>query len=116
MPAKVVSRERVLRDQELAAVWLACEHMGFPFGPFVQLLILTGQRRTEVASLRRDDLDLERETWTQLRNKSNRTHDVPLSRPAVHIIRQLACLHAELVFPARATIIRYPALANGREG
>lgn len=51
-PAKEHSRDRVLNDDELAAVWAACEKLGFPFGPLFRLLILTAQRRGEVALMR----------------------------------------------------------------
>ena len=42
------SRDRVLNDAELKALWRAAEAMKGQFGPIVQLLILTGQRREEV--------------------------------------------------------------------
>jgi integrase len=47
-PAEVRSRDRVLADVELAAAWVGCGALGWPFGPLVRLLILTGQRRDEV--------------------------------------------------------------------
>ena len=43
-PAPGRPRERVLSDDELRAVWLAAEALGQPFGPLVQLLVLTGER------------------------------------------------------------------------
>lgn len=42
------ARDRVLNDPELRRVWLASESLGFPFGPMLKLLILTGARRDEV--------------------------------------------------------------------
>lgn len=53
-PAAPKARERVLTDGELRAVWEAAEKTGHPFGNIVKLLILTGQRRSEVALLRRN--------------------------------------------------------------
>jgi integrase len=100
-PAPKSERKRVLNDWELAAVWAASEEMGYFFGHFVQLLILTGQRRTEVAALRWSDLDLEKCVWTQSFNKSDRLHYVPLSRQAVKIIEAIPRVHNDLVFPAR---------------
>src|SRR5829696_1249514 len=44
------SRERVLSDAELAAIWQACG--AEDYGRIVQLLILTGQRREEVGEMR----------------------------------------------------------------
>src|ERR1700730_1386305 len=42
-PAKKISRDRVLEDQELCAIWHTCVLMGYPFGTITQLLLLTGQ-------------------------------------------------------------------------
>lgn len=100
-PAEMRSRDRVLTEAELAAAWAACDTLGWPFGPLVRLLILTGQRRSEVAGMRWCDLDLERRIWTLPREltKSDRAHVVPLSDPAIEIIAALPRL-GELVFPA----------------
>ncbi|AZO66395.1 hypothetical protein EOC93_07170 [Mesorhizobium sp. M6A.T.Ce.TU.002.03.1.1] len=55
-PAPIVKRKRVVNDAELAAIWTGCEpepgDIGYSFGSIVKLLILTGQRRTEVAAMR----------------------------------------------------------------
>ena len=42
--AGVTSRDRVLKDEELAAIWLALDDDDY--GRIVKLLILTGQRKT----------------------------------------------------------------------
>jgi integrase len=53
LPALVQKpRERVLDEDELKAVWSAAEAIEFPYGPYVQMLILTACRRTEMAQLR----------------------------------------------------------------
>jgi integrase len=46
-------RERTLEIDEIKAIWNACLQIGYPFGPVVQLLILSGQRRSEIAKLQR---------------------------------------------------------------
>ena len=38
---------RALTDDELRYIWRAAIMLGYPFGPLYQLLILTGQRRSE---------------------------------------------------------------------
>ena len=53
------SRDRVLTDAELAAVWHATGPLGDPFGPFVRMVILTAQRRHEVATMRTCDIDAD---------------------------------------------------------
>lgn len=102
-PSKVVTRDRVLSDVEVTAVWLAAEKMGWPFGRVVHLLLLTAQRRDEVSGLRWADLNSEQRLWTQpaMRNKAGRLHVVPLSPLAFETIRSLPRVHAELIFPAR---------------
>jgi integrase len=88
-PSSEMKRDRVLDDRELALVWQGCEMIGFPFGPLTQLLILTGQRRGEVAGLRYSELDLSKALWTlpAARVKNKRKHEVPLSPQAVTLLR-----------------------------
>ena len=76
---------------EITAVWNAAGLMGYPFGLCTQLMILTAQRRTQVGEMRWQDVDLDAGTWT-LRaedTKSDRMHLVPLSGPAMEILRNL---------------------------
>ncbi|PVE23642.1 site-specific integrase [Microvirga sp. KLBC 81] len=84
--AEEKSRERVLSDDELAAIWRACPDDNF--GAIVRLLMLTGQRRDEVGGLRRSEIDLNRALWSlpPHRTKNGRPHEVPLSAPALAII------------------------------
>lgn len=59
--------------RELRLLWQAAERSG-SFGALVRLLILTAQRRTKVAAMKWDDLDLQRGTWTistEKREKGN---------------------------------------------
>ena len=55
-PHKNVTRERVLTDDELRRVWLACGKIGPSAGAMVRALILTMQRRNEVAHMPRAEL------------------------------------------------------------
>lgn len=99
------ARDRALCDDELAAVWAAAVAYGYPFGDIVRLLILTGQRRDEVACMAWDEIDADAAAWTipAERNKSGRPHLVPLSAPALEIIGALTPVGA-LVFPARSDL------------
>lgn len=84
-------RDRWLDKAEIARVWRASELLGFPFEQFIKALLLTGQRRTEVASMRWTDVNLEEGTWLleAEATKSQRAHLVPLSRPVVNMLGKL---------------------------
>ena len=90
-PSPEISRDRVLSDAELVAAWKAAEEVGYPFGPVVQLLILTGQRRSEVLDAEWREFDLDSATWTipRERAKNDRAHVVPLAPAAVELIDTL---------------------------
>ena len=99
-PAKLTSRDRALTDKELSAVWQAASTFGYPFGPIVQLLVLTGQRRNEVAGMRRSNLDLAGKLWSlpASQTKSGRAHVIPLTETAVGIINGLPMTCGDLLF------------------
>jgi integrase len=90
-PSKEQSRDRILSDAELKAAWQAADRIGGPFGMLVKLLILTGQRRDEVAGMRWSEIDLNTQLWTiaKERTKNNQPHAVPLSGSAVAILTAL---------------------------
>jgi integrase len=90
-PSLERSRDRVLSDDELRIIWAVTESEGWPFGPLVKLLILTGQRLTEVGQMRWDELDLENKLWTlpAERVKNGTRHEVPLSEAALVILSSL---------------------------
>jgi integrase len=90
-PAVEKSRDRVLTDQELRTVWNAAEGADPIYGAMVRLLVLTGQRRGEVAGMEWAELDLKNRLWSLpgARTKNGRAHDVPLSRQAIAIINAL---------------------------
>ncbi len=65
-------RTRILDDDEIRDLWTAADKGG-PFGAFLKLLLLTGQRRQKVAAMRWQDLTLDG-TWdisTEPREKGN---------------------------------------------
>jgi integrase len=91
-PPAPASRERVLTDGELAEVWKASATLDAPFGPFFRLLIVTGQRRSEVAAMNWAELDRTTATWTipADRAKNGAAHIVPLNALAVVELDRLA--------------------------
>jgi integrase len=82
------SRDRVLTDQELAAIILGARQMPHPYGGIVEFLALTGQRREEVAQLKRDELDENSRTWAipGSRTKNKKAHIVHLSELAWRVV------------------------------
>ena len=94
------SRDRMLSDEELRTVWNAAEQLGGLFGPMVQLLILTGQRRGEVANMEWTELDLARGLWSLPRDrvKNDRAHEVPLTPQAIEILKELPQISDRFVF------------------
>jgi integrase len=85
------SRERVLTDAELRAVWDGADAMGYPYGPLVRLMILTGQREREVADMVWPEIDLDGALWSipAARMKGDRAHQVPLAPKALAVVRSL---------------------------
>jgi integrase len=90
-------RERTLSDDELAAVWRATDGPG-PFSGIVRMLILTGQRREEVAGMTWAELADDAWTIPASRAKNGATHIVPLSAQAQGLLRGVPRF-GELVFP-----------------
>ena len=85
------SRDRVLSDDELHTIWQVCEDwpQPSPFGTIVQLLILTGQRRDEVANISPSGFDdFQTGLWRipAARMKAGREHTVPLPSFARHVL------------------------------
>jgi integrase len=82
------ARDRVLTADEMRWLWRACESVDAPlapgaprpFGPLLKVLLLTGQRRNEVAGMTRDELSDDGATWNipRSRTKNGRAHVVPL--------------------------------------
>jgi len=101
-PAPLVMRERVLNDQELAAIWRAAEQLSYPAGAFVQLLILTAARRSEVSALQWSEIDLEARLWRlpRERAKNNVPHEIPLSKAATGILTACPRIGDRFVFTA----------------
>jgi integrase len=78
--AGAIERERMLSDTEIAEVWAAANALGYPFGPFFKLAMLTLQRREEVAGMRWSEIadDLSRWALPGSRMKNGKPHDVHL--------------------------------------
>jgi integrase len=85
------ARSRVLSDGELRALWRAAEGISYPYGPLFRILVLTGQRKSEVAEARWSEFDLPGKQWIipADRMKAEAPHVVPLSDEAIAILESL---------------------------
>ncbi len=108
-PPAPAARDRVLSNDELSLIWQASDGLSFPFGPMVRLLIVTGQRREEVAGLTWAELDRAAAMWTlpAQRAKNDQAHLVPLSPLAIEVldhVAQLAGAGAGAAWPRRGFV------------
>ncbi len=90
-PVKKVARDRALKKHEIKALWPVLAEMGYPFGSLQQLLLLLGQRRSEVAEMQWCEVDTDKREWTipAGRSKNQCEHIVPLPDAAVDILDSL---------------------------
>jgi len=93
-------RERVLTDDEIGAIWEATAGPG-DHNAIVRLLMLTGQRRQEIAAARWAEINFENAVWSipSDRTKNKRAHDVPISDQTLAILNRIAKREGrELIF------------------
>ena len=93
-------RNRILSDDELAAVYQRAAEFGYPYGTIVQLLILTGQRRGEIAGLRWSWIEDDTIVFPQGFTKNKREHHIPIGKQAMEVLRSLP-EGPDLIFPSR---------------
>ena len=88
---KEESRDRVLTNDELRALWLATGRLTDPSQSLIRVMMFTGQRRDEVRQMEWSELDLEARTWLMpaSRTKAKREHLVPLSDAVTDTLREL---------------------------
>jgi integrase len=91
-PVRPATRDRVLSDAELTAVLRATSSDLSAFARIVQLLIFTGQRRSQIARLRVDYIDAKARTisWPSETMKSGTPHIVPYGKMAARILADLS--------------------------
>lgn len=94
-PPKIVSeRSRTLEDVEIVRLWEAFETLGPPFAHIHKLLLVLGQRRNEIAGMKRSEISGD--LWTipgsrmkRLPKHKNTPHTVPLPPLAIEIINSV---------------------------
>lgn len=102
-PPAVRPRDRWLSDGEVGRIWRQTYHTHPCFGPIVRLLIVTGQRREEVASLAWEELDQSELIWTLpgVRSKNGEPNVIPLNALAVAVLNDVA---GSAVWPRRGKV------------
>lgn len=127
-PSPSKPRDRILTDEEIKAFWSAtCRLPPIQIGstrdqtathldlwrPFYQLLLLTAQRRDEVAGMRRSEIDWSNATWTipGERTKNGEQHIVHLPPLAIEILEGLPTLNSDLFF---TTTLETPISGYGK--
>jgi integrase len=88
---KKALRSRTLDDSELGALWRASARLPYPAGPFFRMLILCGQRKSEVAGARWREFNLEKAVWVipASRMKMDAAHVVPLTAGMIALLEGL---------------------------
>jgi integrase len=102
-PSKEHARERILSDDEIKALWRACDTIKGPAGPAVKLLLLTGQRRGEILGMKRSEISGDVWTLAPARTKNKQRHEVPLSAQALAILDEIPVINEDFVFTSSAT-------------
>jgi integrase len=95
-----IARDRVLSERELKTLWNCLSKTGDDYADIVRLLILTACRLREISELCWSEIDFDKATITlpPSRTKNHRLHVVPLSAPALEILKGRARDERELVF------------------
>jgi len=88
-PAEENVGERVLDDGEIAKLWAACEAIGGREGACTKMLLLTGQRRSEISHLKWREVGNDVLELPAPRMKGRRGHLIPLSTQAAAIIADM---------------------------
>jgi integrase len=94
--------KRSLADWEIPIFWRIAEEVGWPFGYFLQSLLLHGQRLVESSLMARPALDLDRRSWTIPAHvaKAGREHAIPIPDLLLDILRRCPAMRGTpLVFP-----------------
>lgn len=87
---KEVKRDRFVTPAELPRLWTALQKEPNPYvrGAFF-IGLLTGARRSEVLTMRWEDLDLIQGLWRIPDTKSGQPHTIPLPAPVIQELQRL---------------------------
>jgi integrase len=91
LPHRHRSRDRYLSREELVAIWHACDQLDIRWRAAIRLLILTGQRKSEVLGAELREFNLPSRIWVipSERSKNRFPHTVHLSPSSLAIIENV---------------------------
>ena len=114
-PTRLVSRDRVLADDELGTVLRQAIAEASTFGRIVEMLIRTGQRVKQISHLRVEWIDYQARTitWPREVMKGNREHTIPYSDAVATMLDSLP-KHGFL-FPARGRDTPFNGFSKTKE-
>jgi integrase len=107
LPAPKGQRDKYLTDDEIRKFWRELEEVTMPDSVklALHLILVTGQRRGEVAGAGWKEFDLKKSMWTlpHGNTKNGKVHVVPLSKKALDILGQVRKLapDSRYLFPAK---------------
>lgn len=101
-PTRQQARERILSIEELREIIVTAREHPWPYGPIVELLVYTGQRRGEIGALKWEWIDQSERTitWPSTFTKNHRTHVLPYGERVAAILETLPQA-SDYVFPGR---------------
>lgn len=84
-------------QDDAKAVWQATEALNISMRGLVRMLLITGQRRGEVAAMKWDEVDTESGVWTipKAKTKAGRTHRVYLFSMGKRVIEEMKQINSE---------------------
>ncbi|MEJ1967798.1 MAG: hypothetical protein WDN03_04045 [Rhizomicrobium sp.] len=110
-PPASAPRDRILTDDELKRVWLAAGDD--TYGRIIKLLILTGQRRGEIAGLTGSMVGTDAITFPTGYAKNGRQHVLPLGAMAKEALGRERS-GGDLYFPARGRKTPYNGFSKSK--
>ncbi len=102
-PAKGGKRDRVLDSAELKSIWIEVTSTYSTYNAIIQLLILTGQRRDEIAEAEWNEFDFAKKIWTlpaERTKEGKKAHRLPLSPLAVRVLQNIPRTDSPYLFPS----------------
>jgi integrase len=97
LKSKPIERDRVLTLDEIKAIWKATA-ANTSYNKIIRLLMLTGQRRDEIGSLDRNEIDISKALICFPRDrmgKADDTHDLPMTGAVLEILNSIPIIEVD---------------------